>query len=274
MITRARTPAVPAPRLPLSAFDPWHVGMDETGQPVHLELADHAGILIGGEPGAGKSSAVNGLTAHGALSLDCRLILVDGKWVELGPWRSCADEFVGPSLADATAVLEHLQQDVINPRYERLLDTGRRKIVKGDGEPAYLVVFDEFAFFSATVGTKTEREKFTATCRDCVARGRACAVCIVLATQRPSHQIVDPALRDLFGYRWAFRCTTAASSDTILGQGWATNGYSAATIDPRSRGTGWLLAESGIPRRVKAAWLDDDDVRRLAARAALLRGRS
>jgi DNA segregation ATPase FtsK/SpoIIIE, S-DNA-T family len=55
------------------------------------------------------------------------------------------------------------------------------------------------------------------------------------------------------------------------GHGWAGQGYSATDIDPGTRGVGWLLAEGGIPRRMRAAYLDDDQVRELAARAAGLR---
>ena len=66
-------------------------------------------------------------------------------------------------------------------------------------------------------------------------------------------------MRDLFSYRWAFRCTTDSSSDVVLGQGWATEGYTAADIDPLARGVGWLLSETGVPRRIKAAYLTDDD---------------
>ena len=94
---------------------------------------------------------------------------------------------------------------------------------------------------------------------------------IILATQRPSHQVIDPSMRDLFGYRWAFRCTTDSSSDVVLGQGWANEGYTAADIDPLARGVGWLLSETGVPRRIKAAYLDDDDIKYLAAYAAQLR---
>ena len=43
-------------------------------------------------------------------------------------------------------------------------------------------------------------------------------------------------MRDPFGYLWAFRCTTDSSSDTVLGQGWASEGYTAADIDPLARG--------------------------------------
>ena len=124
----------------------------------------------------------------------------------------------------------------MNTRYDTLLAGGRRKITRADGECVYLIVIDEYAYFSATVGTKQEREKFAALTRDLVARGRAAGVIIILATQRPSHQVIDPSMRDLFGYRWAFRCTTDSSSDVVLGQGWAAEGYTAADIDPLARG--------------------------------------
>jgi S-DNA-T family DNA segregation ATPase FtsK/SpoIIIE len=136
-----------------------------------------------------------------------------------------------------------------------LLDTGRRKITRDSGEPAYLIVIDECDYFSATVGSKAQRTEFADLSRDAVARGRAAAMPVLLATQRPSHQVIDPALRDLFAYLWAFRCTTGSSSDTVLGHGWAGKGYTAADIDPRSRGVSWLLSETGIPRRVKTAYL-------------------
>ena len=150
---------------------------------------------------------------------------------------------------------------------------GRRKITRASGEHVYLIVIDEYAYFSATVGTKQQRDTFAALTRDLVARGRAAGVIIILATQRPSHQVIDPSMRDLFGYRWAFRCTTDSSSDTVLGQGWASEGYTAADIDPLARGVGWLLSETGIPRRIKAAYLDDDTIKYLAAYAARLRGK-
>ena len=98
------TATIPAPAavpvFPLSIFAPVHIGIDEFGELVHVELAER-NMLLGGEPGGGKSSAINLITAHGALSGDCRLILIDGKQVELGLWRDCADRFVGPSMADA-----------------------------------------------------------------------------------------------------------------------------------------------------------------------------
>ena len=71
-------PLPPVPTFPFSMFDPVHLGRDEYGAHVHVNLAER-NMLLGGEPGAGKSFGLNLITAHGALSHDCKLILVDGK---------------------------------------------------------------------------------------------------------------------------------------------------------------------------------------------------
>ena len=252
-----------------SIWEPIHLGTDETGGAVAVNLAER-NILVGGEPGGGKSSALQLIAAHGALSLDCKLILIDGKRVELGLWRDCAEEFVGPSIDDAIDVLKWLEK-LIDERTDDLLAQKRRKITRQTGEDVYLVVLDEIAYFSATVGTSVQQKEFNARNRDIVARGRAPGIIPVEATQRPSADIVPTSLRDLFGYRWAFRCSTEASSDTILGHGWADKGYCATEIDPQARGVGWLRAEDGIPKRAKAAFLTDGQIIDLADHAAQLR---
>jgi S-DNA-T family DNA segregation ATPase FtsK/SpoIIIE len=246
-----------------------HLGIDETGSAVQVTLAER-NLLIGGEPGSGKSVTLNLIVGHAALSLDCRLVLVDGKWVELGLWRDCADAFIGPSIVDATAILRRLQS-MMDSRYDVLLDAGRRKITAETGLPVVVVVVDELAYFSSTVGESKQQKEFVGMVRDLVARGRAAGIIVVAATQRPSADIVPTSLRDLLGYRLAFRCSTDASSDVILGHGWANEGYTAADIDPAARGVGWLIAEGGIPRRIKTAHLSDDQVAKLAHRAAKLR---
>src|SRR5207244_4090930 len=154
---------------------------------------------------------------------------------------------------------------------DELLAAGMRKITRDSGVRVIVVIIDELAYFSATVGDSKEQKGFVALVRDLVARGRAAGIIVVAATQRPSADIVPTSLRDLFGYRWAFRCTTDASSDVILGHGWAGEGHTAADIDPAARGVGWLLAEGGIPRRVRSAYLTDDQVAALARHAAELR---
>ena len=266
---RRRRRRGPARNVTYSIWHPVHLGIDETGAAVHVTLAER-NLLIGGEPGSGKSVTLNLIVAHAALSPDCRLILVDGKRVELGLWRGCAEEFIGPSIVDAIALLRRLQS-MMDSRYDVLLDAGRRKITAETGLPVVVIVLDELAYFSSTVGDAKQQKEFVALVRDLVARGRAAGIIVVAATQRPSADIVPTSLRDLLGYRLAFRCSTDSSSDVILGHGWANEGYTAADIDPAARGVGWLIAEGGVPRRIKTAFLNDARVAALADRAAKMR---
>ncbi len=136
-----------------------------------------------------------------------------------------------------------------------------------------LCVIDELAYFSVTIGTPAEQEEFKTLVRDLVARGRAAGVIVIAATQRPSADIIPTSLRDLFGFRVAFRCTTDSSSDIILSVGWAKEGYSARTIRPEDIGVGFILAEGGIPRRFKAAYLTDDHIRAVVTTALRRRPR-
>src|SRR6266496_3150291 len=138
------------PVAPLSLWEPVHLGTDELGRRVEVTLAER-NMLIGGEPGGGKSVALQLIVAHGALSPDCRLILVDGKRVELGLWRDCAERFIGPSIDDAIDTLHWLQEQ-IDERTAWLLDHKMRKITPGLGWPVYLMPIDEVAYYSATVG--------------------------------------------------------------------------------------------------------------------------
>jgi S-DNA-T family DNA segregation ATPase FtsK/SpoIIIE len=270
MSDRRRLPPGDAvPVAGLSIFDPIFLGTDENGVPVLVDLV-YRNILIGGEPGSGKSVALNNLVAHAALSPDVRLWLVDGKQVELGLWREVADDFVGNSIEAALRKLRELQAEM-DRRYDLLAAERRRKITKADSLDVIMLVVDEIAYFSATVGKKADQEEFVRLLRDLVARGRAAGIIVVAATQRPSADIIPTSLRDLFGFRLAFRCTTEISSDIILGYGWAKAGYSAATIAPEDRGVGWLLAEGGTPRRIKSAYLSDADIYTLADRSAWIR---
>jgi DNA segregation ATPase FtsK/SpoIIIE, S-DNA-T family len=137
--------------------------------------------------------------------------------------------------------------------------------------PFIACIIDEIAYYSATAGDKRTQEEFSIRLRDIVARGRAAGIIAIGATQRPSADIIPPSLRDIWGYRCAFRCTNDSSSDIILGPGWAKQGYSAKTIAPEDRGVGWLLAEGGMPRRLKAAYLSDEHIETLVRRAAWIR---
>jgi S-DNA-T family DNA segregation ATPase FtsK/SpoIIIE len=253
----------------LSMFDRVFLGMDEDGHRVEVELV-YRNMLIGGEPGGGKSVALNNIVAHAAMAPDCRLWLFDGKQVELGLWADVAEVFVGNDITYCLRMLRELQREM-DDRYRWLRRQRRRKVVSADPVELIVAVVDEVAYYSATVGRKQEQEEFSRLLRDVVARGRAAGVIVVAATQRPSVDIIPTSLRDLFGYRLAFRCTTDVSSDIILGHGWAKENYDASKIAPEDLGVGWLRAEGGLPVRMKSAFLSDEQIYDLVDYAAWLR---
>jgi S-DNA-T family DNA segregation ATPase FtsK/SpoIIIE len=262
------TPVVPVGPS-LSVFDPMFIGINEFGEPVYLDVV-YRNLLVAGEPGGGKSGLLNNVCATGALSDNTRLVLLDAKLVELGPWMDIADEFVGPDLDRALSVLRRLLT-VARNRYAWLLAHRRRKLSAQDGMSVILVIIDELAMYSAVLGTKPQQEEFAMLLRGLVSLGRACGIPVVAATQRPSFDIIPTSLRDLFGYRAAFRCTTLNSSNIILGQGWGEQGYNANDIAPDNQGEAYLIAEGGIPHRIKAAYLSDNDIYSIADYAAWIR---
>jgi S-DNA-T family DNA segregation ATPase FtsK/SpoIIIE len=209
------------------------------------------------------------LVATAALDPDVRLTLFDGKRVELACWAGCAERIVGPDLAEAVDALEALRRE-LDERLLTLLANRRRKIAPGDGMQLHVVVIDELAFYCNSPERKLSQE-FAGRLRDLVSRGRAAGIIVLAATQKPSSDVIPTSLRDLFGFRWALRCLTPQASDTVLGAGWASLGYSASTIDAGARGVGFLLHEGGLPVRMRACHLDDDDLVLIAERAEALR---
>ena len=251
-----------------SLWDPIPIGVDEDGETVCMALPER-NVLLGGEPGAGKSAALSVVIAAAALDPDARLWLLDGKLVELAAWAPCAQQVAGADVAEAIELLREVRSEM-EARYRRLLREGRRKVSRGDGLELHLVAVDELAFY-LSVEDRKQRAEFADLLRDVVARGRAAGVIVVAATQKPGSDVVPTALRDLFGFRLALRCNTPQASDTILGQGWASLGYRASNIPSADRGVGYLLAEDGTPVRLRTFFLSDDDVSELAARATALR---
>ena len=273
-ITRADPFAIASLRCPLldvkrnSLWDPIPVGVNEEGGIVTLSLPER-NVLLGGEPGAGKSVALSLLVAAAALDPEVDLWLFDGKVVELSAWSASARVFVGHDVQLAITVLEELTAEM-DDRYDELLRRGVRKVTRAEGLRLHVVVIDELALYVAGIDKKSA-QRFAELLRDLVARGRAAGIIVLAATQKPSTDIVPSTLRDLFGFRWALRCATRDASDTVLGAGWASEGFSASNLNSARRGVGLLLHEGGVPVQLRTFHLNDDDVRALAERARLLR---
>jgi DNA segregation ATPase FtsK/SpoIIIE-like protein len=254
-----------------SIWSPVPVGVDEDGRPVVMQLIER-NVLIGGEPGAGKSSALALLTAAAALDPNVELVLFDGKLVELACWAGSAKHSVGPNVGQAVDVLGQMVSD-LDARYSALLANRQRRVTPQDDIPVRVLVFDELAHYFLAA-ERAERASFERLLRDLVARGRAAGVIVLAATQKPQHDVIPTAVRDLFAVRWAMRCTTPQASDTILGSGWAASGYRACDVPMSSPGVGLLLHEGATPVRMRSHLLTDNDLTDLARVAESHRVRS
>jgi hypothetical protein len=227
-----------------SLWRPVPVGLDEDGAQVTITLP-YRNLLLGGEPDAGKSSILQLLVAAGALDPAVRLTLLDPKLVELAVWQGCATRLVGPNVDDAIDVLKGLIGE-LDDRYLTLLANRARKVTPEDGLPLHLLGVEELAFYTNGPNRKASQE-FSTLLRDYVARGRAAGMPTIATTQKPSADVVPTFLRDLFGFRWALRCSTPDASDTILGRGWASQGYSATAIDRPPGGSATSSKRAACP---------------------------
>ena len=144
------TPAA-VPVFPLSMFGPVHLGIDENGEQVHVNLGER-NMLLGGEPGGGKSNALNLIVAHGALVLRLQARPDRRQAGRARPLAALRRHVHRPVHRPTPSPARKWLQQLMNDRYDKLLAAGLRKITPETGEPVYLVVIDEYAYFSATVG--------------------------------------------------------------------------------------------------------------------------
>jgi hypothetical protein len=267
----AELAAMPWPHLTapeLSLWQPVPVGLDEDGELVTVSLIER-NVLIGGEPGGGKSVGQSMLTATAALDPGLRADPAGRQVRRAGLLGRLRGAHVGPNQDECIDVLRALVKEM-DDRYLLLVANRQRKVHQHDGWKLQVVVCDELAFYLNTTDRAANREAGNLM-RDLVSRGRAAGVIFLAATQKPSGDTIPTYLRDLFAFRWAFRCTTPQVSDTILGAGWSTAGYTAYSIDAAHRGVGSLWHEGGEPVRMRSFYLTDDDLTQLARRAERLR---
>lgn len=243
---------------------PVPVGIDEHGEIVTVTLPER-NILIGGVPDSGKSVAMSQLLAAAALDPNVHLWLIDWKGVELQEWERCATD-VAQSTAEAIALCGKLNQ-VMKNSYERMRNLQAKKIRPSLHEiPLHMLIIDELSPYTDGP-SKTDNNEMTSLLIELLGRGRAAGVMTCAATQKPEASVVPTKLRDLFVYRWAMRCMTPEASDTILGRGWASRGYSAVDVEDEKPGVGFLLTEGKLPRKLRSFYLREAEIRSLGERA-------
>ena len=232
--------------------EPIDLGPFEDAAPCRvLFLRRH--VLFGGATGAGKSSGLNVLMGNLAACQDVVIWAIDlKKGMELGPWAPCIDRLATTPdearqlLADAVKVLE--------ARAAQLAEQGQRVWQPTPDMPALVIIIDEYAELSDDAPDAIKHA-------DSIARrGRAVAVNLVAATQRPTQKAMGQgAVRSQMDVRISFRVRERKDVDLILGQGMLAAGWHAHTLNAPGK---FLIAaaEHDTPKRARAYLLTDQTV--------------
>lgn len=201
------------------------VGVDGGGQPVTLPLRNLGNVLVGGLPGGGKSellaSMIAGLLRQDATGQRVQIAAIDTKLVTFGNLPALAALYAPPALEidDAHALTEALLAEV-RERFQRLHAAGTRSVEEYQartGETlAYIVaLIDELADLTAD-SDRRRGAAWLAAATEIGRKGRAAGVSLVMATQRPSSDVIPSSLRNLAGASVAFRLMRADDSRLVL----------------------------------------------------------
>ncbi|MHB8189872.1 MAG: FtsK/SpoIIIE domain-containing protein [Ferrimicrobium sp.] len=233
-----------------SVFDPIEVGIDESGEPLYVNLNQN-NLIVAGEPGAGKSVFLSRLLCDIARDPAVQLFIFDGKPPELSGWTGRAQGHVGTDIEFGLQQLDRIA-DIMAERYNQLAELHLKRVTPTSGMSLVLVVVDELPYY---IASGKEGTLFAKKLRDVIARGRAAGIVCILTAQKPTSDTIPTNIRDLISLRVTFRCSTREASDIVLGSGWGSEGYSANTISLRDRGVGYFLGEAGLPQLFRSYYV-------------------
>jgi S-DNA-T family DNA segregation ATPase FtsK/SpoIIIE len=256
------------------------LGRDIEGRSVMMDLATLPHVLIAGATGAGKSSCINSLVT--SLLMRCtpdqvRLILVDPKRVELGAYNDLPHLLtqVVTNPKKAANALDWAVREM-DLRYELLAEVGVRDITgynamfdrgelptKDDPDPTTGKGYDRLPFIVIVVDELNDlmmvaaRDVEASICR-IAQMARAVGIHLVIATQRPSVDVITGVIKANVPSRLAFSVSSLADSRVILDQAGAE----------KLIGMGDLLlltASSSRAQRIQGSWVDEECVRKVVA---------
>ena len=236
------------------------VGKDIGGQVVIADLAKMPHLLIAGQTGSGKSVGINTMIMsliYRSSPDDVKLIMIDPKMVELGVYNGIPHLYV-PVVTDPKKAAGALQWSVVEmlKRYRLFSEVGVRDLESYNkhcvsvGEqtlPQVVIVIDELADLMLVASKEVEES----ICR--VAQmGRAAGMHLVIATQRPSADVITGLMKANIPSRIAFAVSSAMESRIILDQGGAE----------KLVGMGDMLFSPvgcGKPVRIQGAFVSDEE---------------
>jgi S-DNA-T family DNA segregation ATPase FtsK/SpoIIIE len=199
------------------------LGRDVSGDPVVADLTRMPHLLIAGATGSGKSVCINAIICSVLMNNGpetVQLMMIDPKMVEL-PGYNGIPHLVGPVITDPTHASSALAWLMLqmDDRYRAFADSGVRNIVEYNRKmgrtrgalPYIVLVIDELADLMMTAADDIERQ----VCR-LAQMSRATGIHLVLATQRPSVDVITGLIKANFPARVAFAVTSLVDSRVIL----------------------------------------------------------
>lgn len=234
---------------------PINIGVDVRGNPITSDLAKMPHLLVGGTTGSGKSVALNAFILSiikAKKPSEVKFVLIDPKKIEFSIYNNQKYLYcpVVTETDEAIATLSYLA-DEMDRRYELFSENLSKNIseynAKGDGFLPYIVcVIDEFADLMA-MDKKVEKDVMRL-----AQKARASGIHLILATQRPSVDVVTGVLKANFPTRLAFKVASSADSRTILD--------TTGAQDLVGRGDGLFLASNGELTRIHGTYMTNDDI--------------
>lgn len=261
------------------------LGKDIAGEPVIADLAKMPHLLVAGTTGSGKSVGVNAMLMgllYKSTPEDVRMILIDPKMLELSIYEG-VPHLLTPVVTDMKEAANSLRWSVaeMERRYRLLSELGVRNLasynkkirdgIKNNepildplwrsetGEPApnlevlpyIVIVIDEYADMMMVVGKKVEQ-----LIARIAQKARAAGIHLILATQRPSVDVITGLIKANVPSRIAFQVSSKIDSRTVLDQSGAEQLLGHGDML-------YLPAGTSVPSRIHGAFVSDDEVHRV-----------
>ena len=255
---------------------PVALGRTITNEVFMFDLAKAPHLLVAGATGQGKSVGLNAIITsllYKKHPSQLKFVLVDPKMVEFSMYRNIDKHFLAqipdaetPVITDTSLVLSTLNSLVqeMEDRYKLLMDANVRNIKEYNEKfinrrlnpykghkylPYIVIIIDEFGDFIMTAGKEVE----TPIAR-IAQKARAVGMHLILATQRPSVNIITGVIKANFPARMAFKVSSGIDSKTILDQSGAQQLVGKGDL---------LYLQGDSPVRVQCAFVDTPEVERV-----------
>ena len=242
--------------LPLNPLRTIPIGHDDNGDEVATSFYGQS-ILIGGNPGSGKSVAMRVILAGLAASRNVCLVGIDPKHAELSMWRPRFSRLVLGNEVEPTVTLLNELLTEVQRRAEYLATTQTATLQPTSTNPWIVLVIDEWAELGAS-GDVKQRAHINGLLRRYLSLGIAVGCTSLLVALRPTNDSIDVGTRALTTHRFALKCGDRHQAEAILGVGAFTSDQLLSAVPGRA-----VWSDGAVASAVQFFNLTDEQIPRL-----------